>query len=304
MTTLHSRRFTAMGTVVEIRVVAEGSSRLAKRSVEHSVDAAAAWFDRVEQDCSRFDPSSELRRLCLTVNRVVKVSPLLYSAIHFALAVAAETDGAFDPTVGARMESLGFDRNYRTGDGGRSTGDSDVTWRDVSLDDATQTVVLHRPLTLDLGAVAKGLAIDLAARELSPLKNFAVDAGGDIFLGGLNDEGAPWTVAIRNPRGGVDAIDTLRVSNAAVCTSGDYERRSPSGEHHLVDPRKGESTTGIASVTAIGESAMVADALGTAAFVLGAIEGMALLERHGLDGLIVDDELRITTSGGWERHRP
>src|SRR6185295_14473435 len=122
---------------------------------------------------------------------------------------------------------------------------------------------------LDLGAVAKGLAIDLAARELTPLENFAVDAGGDLFLGGVNDEGAPWTVGIRHPRGGAAPIDSVRVSNAAVCTSGDYERRSPSGEHHLLDPRTGHPTNEVASVTTIGESAMVADALGTAAFVLG-----------------------------------
>jgi FAD:protein FMN transferase len=298
---LYSRRFAAIGTVVEIRVVAGKTGRLSRRNVEHLIDAAAGWFDRVERDCSRFDPSSELRRLCARVGEAVAVSPLLYSAVHFALAVAAETDGAFDPTIGARMEALGFDRHHRTGEQTRTEGE-DVTWRDVSFDLDGQTVMLHRPLTLDLGAVAKGLAIDLAARELAPLENFAVDAGGDLFLGGVNEIGTPWTVGIRHPRGGEAPIASVRVSNAAVCTSGDYERRSASGDHHLMDPRTGQSTRGISSVTTIGDSAMVADALGTAAFVLGAAEGIALLQRHELEGMIVDDAQRVTESDGWSRY--
>lgn len=301
MTTQLSRRFGAMGTVVEIRVIAKNEGRLARRGVERSMEAGEAWFARVERDCSRFDPASELRRLCGTVETPRRVTPLLYSAIHFALAVAQETEGAFDPTVGARMERLGFDRHHGSGRATRSSG-GDATWRDVALDDATSTVTLLRPLTLDLGAVAKGLAIDLAARELAPVENFAIDAGGDLYLGGGND-GAPWSVAIRHPRGEAHPLDTVRVSNLAVCTSGDYERRSPGGDHHIVDPRMPGSPRGVASVTVIGESAMVADAMATATFVLGPDEGLDLLERHRLEGLIATESLEVITSKGWEALR-
>ena len=76
-------------------------------------------------------------------------------------------------------------------------------------------------MTLDLGAVAKGLAIDAAARELQPFGDFAIDAGGDLYLGGRNPDGAPWSVGIRHPRLDGRLIDSLRVSNKAVCTSGD-----------------------------------------------------------------------------------
>jgi thiamine biosynthesis lipoprotein len=165
-----------MGTVVELRVSGAAGGRLSARRAEHAIEAAARWFDRVEQDCSRFDPASELRRLCATVNRPVVISPLLFGALHFAVAVARETDGAFDPTIGATMERLGFDRHHRTGKASRSTG-GDASWRDVQIDDASRAVTLSRPLTLDLGAVAKGLAMDLAARELAALDNFAIDAG-------------------------------------------------------------------------------------------------------------------------------
>ena len=65
-------------------------------------------------------------------------------------------------------------------------------WNSMRKKDDT----LHRPLTLDLGAVAKGLAVDAAARELAPFRNFAIDAGGDLYLGGCNDHGERWTVGI------------------------------------------------------------------------------------------------------------
>jgi thiamine biosynthesis lipoprotein len=88
------------------------------------------------------------------------------------------------------------------------------------------------------------------------------------------------------------------VSNAAVCTSGDYERRSPiDGRSHIVDGRTRETSDAIASVTVVATSAMVADALATAAFALGADDGRAFLEAQGVDGLLVTSSLdRIETS--------
>jgi thiamine biosynthesis lipoprotein len=149
-------------------------------------------------------------------------------------------------------------------------------------------------LVLDLGAVAKGLAVDLAARALSGMKNFAIDAGGDLYFGGHNVDGDPWSVGIRHPRNEHELFATLRVSNMAVCTSGDYERRSPNGEdggeegeHHILNPRTGASPTMVASATVVAPTAMVADALATAAFVLGPTDGLRLLNRHGVDGLLL-----------------
>ena len=96
-----------------------------------------------------------------------------------------------------------------------------------------------------------------------------------------------------------ELIDTLRVSNTAVCTSGDYERRVPDdspsldrdGEHHIIDARTGLSATTAASVTVVAPLAMVADGLATAAFVLGPTLGIELLERHGVSGMIVTPSL-------------
>jgi thiamine biosynthesis lipoprotein len=293
--------FAPMGTVVTIQVVGHGEDQEKRDARAASVARAADWFRSIEKCCSRFDPDSELRQLCEQTGVPARVSPMLFAAIQFALTVAEESDGAFDPTVGTRMEARGFDRNYQTGEttaSGIASGDG-VSWRDVLLDADAQTVTLRRPLVLDLGAVAKGLAVDVAARELEPFVNFAVDAGGDLYLGGHNERGEAWSVGIRHPREN-SLIDTMHVSNTAVCTSGDYEKRSATGAdvHHIMDARTGESAAALASVTVVAPSAMVADALATAAFALGPMKGLDFLERHGVRGLLVTPALeRFETAG-------
>jgi len=201
------------------------------------------------------------------------------------------------------------------------------SYRDVVVDEASRAVTLQRPLLLDLGAVAKGLAVDAAARELASFKNFVVDAGGDLYAAGQNPSGEPWSIGIRHPRDSANVIETLRASDFAVCTSGDYDAKSRTadGGHHILDPRGNSlrttggpaglaaaaeaarrsrrttaaggpgdpmpSATQLASVTVIASSAMVADALGTAAFVLGPIAGIELLERHDVRGIMYTPQL-------------
>ncbi|HEV8408808.1 MAG TPA: FAD:protein FMN transferase, partial [Sphingomicrobium sp.] len=171
-----------MGTLVTIHVVASG--------VETSVaiDRAFGWFHEIEQRCTRFSQSSELMQLTSQTGVPVEASAILYEAVQFALMLAEESGGAFDPTVGHRMAARGFNREHRTGEIVRTAiaPDDDVSYRDVQLDPDRRTILLRRPLTLDLGAVAKGLAVDAAARELESFKDFAIDAGGDLYLGGLN----------------------------------------------------------------------------------------------------------------------
>jgi len=283
-----------MGTLVTIEVVASAAS------VDVAIERAFGWFFEIEERCTRFNPDSELMQLTAHAGEPVEVSPILFEAVRFALTVAEESGGAFDPTVGHAMEERGFNREHRTGEIVHSSiaPDRDVSYRDVCLDPARRTITLKRPLTLDLGAIAKGLAVDTAARELAPLRDFAIDAGGDLYLGGMDVKGEPWSVGIRHPRRDGELIDTVRVSNQAVCTSGDYER----GEH-IVDPRsdpaKGRSE--VASATVIASGAMLADALATAAFVMGAEDGIRFLTRMGVEGLIVTQDLERHETRGLRR---
>ena len=288
-----------MGTFVTIHVVGANSGHKSEAESatlrEEAVERAFAWFDRVEERCSRFDSGSEVMRLAAQVGVPVPVSTLLYEAVQFALAVAEESGGAFDPTVGYAMEARGFNREYRSGreirtalDCGSTAldGGSPGSYRDVRLDPERKTITLLRPLVIDLGAVAKGLAVDLAARELFPFESFAINAGGDLYLGGRNPESEPWSIGIRHPRSDAELVEVVRVSNRAVCTSGDYERRGADGGHHILDPRTGASANGVASVTVVAPTAMLADALATAAFVLGPADGIRLFDRLGVNGLV------------------
>ena len=294
-----------MGTFVSIHVVCEGGDR-GRAMREQAVERAFDWFRRVEECCTRFEPSSELMQLTAQVGVPARVSPLLYEAVQFALAVAEESGGAFDPTVGYAMESRGFNREYRSGKVIENSLDSSrsVNYRDICLDPEAKTITLLRPLILDLGAVAKGLAVDLAARELRRFKDFAVNAGGDLYLGGCNPEGEPWSIGIRHPRNDGDLIDCLRISDRAVCTSGDYERRTSNEQgHHILNPRTSSSADEVASVTVIAPNAMLADALATAAFVLGPAGGMELFDRMGVEGLMVTPELECHATRGLSEYR-
>ena len=287
-----------MGTLVTIHVVRDSAG------ADAATDRAFGWFREIEERCTRFNLDSELMRLSAQTGVAVPVGAILYEAVRFALAVAEETDGAFDPTVGQRMHERGFNREHRTGETVQSNGacHDDVSYKDVQVDPDRRTITLCRPLTLDLGAVAKGLAVDMAARELAPFRNFAIDAGGDLYLSGHNPAGEPWLVGIRHPRAEGELIDSLRVSDQAVCTSGDYERQTAAaGEHHLLDPRTGLSPRSVASVTVLAGSAMLADALATAAFVLGPVDGIQLLDRMGVGGLMFTADLRRYETRGLPR---
>jgi thiamine biosynthesis lipoprotein len=286
-----------MGTLVTVQIVG-AEDRAAERDVV--VARALHWFDAIEACCSRFDPASELMQLTKRAGEAVPASATLFEAVRFAVAVAEETGGAFDPTIGHVMEARGFNLEHRTLDPIESgiEDDRSVSYRDVRLDAARQTITLLQPLVLDLGAVAKGLAVDAAARELAPFVDYAVDAGGDLYLAGTNVDGEPWRVGIRHPRMDGAIIDAVRVSGRAVCTSGDYERRTPDGAGHILDARTREPAAGIASVTVVADTAMLADAAATAAFAVGPAEGVRLLERLGVEGLVISSTLdRFATRG-------
>lgn len=280
-----------MDTVVTITVL----TARPESEVNEGMAQAFAAFGAVERTCSRFDEHSELRRL--EVGIPLKVSPLLFETIRFAWEVADLTNGVFDPTVGHKLEAYGFQHHYLTGNRLDSGLDATtpVSYRDVVLDEAERTILLRKPMILDLGAVAKGLAVDLAMKELSHFEGVVIDAGGDLYVKGQNERTEPWTIGIRHPLQQGETICSLRLSNVAVCTSGSYERISHVKEetHHLIHPESGRSPAELVSCTVIAPYAMMADAFSTAAFLLGPSEGIALLEQVGLDGLLITPSLEI-----------
>src|SRR5216683_7030549 len=145
--TRHDFATASMDTWVNIQVVSDQS----REAIEPTVQRALAWFETVERICTRFDPTSEVMQLLGHVGRPVHVSTLLFEVAAFALDLAKQTEGAFDPTIGATMEQLGFATNYRTGAIVNSHVAADRgDFHDVRLDRRARTILLRRQLVLDL----------------------------------------------------------------------------------------------------------------------------------------------------------
>lgn len=294
--------FICMDTIVRIRLISEKMTEDLDKSISH----AAEQFYKVERACSRFDVNSELMHLSEKTGVPVRVSPILFAAIKFAVDTAIETNGEFDPSIGRSLEKRGFNKNYLTGD--RITSDyadlEQATFRDIIVDERNRTIMTVKPLVIDLGAVAKGMAIDLAAAELKKegYVDFLINAGGDLYAAGVNEKGEPWKIGIRNPVSRNEMAGTVLLEDAAVCTSGGYERPSDvfSGEHHLLDPLSGHSPEQVLSCSVVAPFAMLADSFSTAAFILGPDAGLKKMEKMGLDCLLITQDMKLKSTNKFE----
>ncbi|RYL97970.1 FAD:protein FMN transferase [Sporolactobacillus sp. THM7-7] len=301
---VYQETFIAMDTTIMMTVVSDA----AERTIDRSVRRAARCFYQIEQVCSRFDTDSELMRASRRTGVPVRVSPILYHAMKFAVEAAAETGGALDPTIGRKMELRGFRRNYLSGKPVCSAfaENAGVTFRDLVLNDEKMEMTLKKPMVLDLNAVAKGLAVDQAAKILrnAGFLHFMINAGGDIYAAGQNERHESWTIGIRDPLDPEKLAGTVRLSDAAICTSGHYERPSPvmPGESHLLDPRSGRSPGMIVSCSVIAPFAMLADAFSTAALVMGPETGIEKLEYMCLDGLMIGCTSRRLFTKNFKEH--
>jgi FAD:protein FMN transferase len=287
-----------MDTVVTIQVI----SHKKQKKIEENVVRAFGVFRYVETVCSRFAPESEVMRLSHQVGQKVEVSPVLFEALKFSLEVAKVTNGAFDPTVGQRLETYGFNKSYLKKEATPLSPEPNapVSFRDIELDPKNRTVLLRQPLVIDLGAVVKGLAIDLAAKELGDCDGFYINAGGDIFTHGLNEKNQPWLVGIEHPTDPTQLIGTLTLTDGAVCTSGLIKRPNPTfkGKHPIIHPKTGKTPHTLLSTTVVAPFAMLADTFSTAAFIQGPKVGLHLLEKAELDGILISHDLTIRSTEG------
>lgn len=287
--------FGAMGTDVEVLVP---TGREADTSTV--VTTFAAW----ERRCSRFDPESELTRLNAHAGAPAIVSAGLFDAVAAALDAARATDGIFDPTILHRLEDLGYDRTFaaiRAGDPGGDIAGSRRpvapapwvgAWRRVRLDRPTRTIDLPAGIGLDLGGIAKGMAVDAALGALVDrgVDVAAVNAGGDLAVRGTPPDADAWWVAVETADGG----EPVAVRHGALATSSTARRRWRRGGrtlHHLVDPRTGlPSASGLVSVTAAAHTCVQAEVAAKAALVLGLADGAALLSRAGISALAIGED--------------
>ena len=268
----------------------------------------AAYTD---QEAALFDwrvPDSPVGRL--NAGQALVPPPEVSAALAVGLEVASASGGAFDLTVLPLVRLWSFDT------GGRLPLAEDiqlarrrVDWRRVSLD-AEGRYRLPEGFALDLGGIAQGAVVDLlgAWLEQRGFRQYLVEASGDILIAGTKGRKEPWTVAIKHPRNSQAFVGIVKLGEPgrklAIVTSGDYERFFEQGGkryHHILDPATGYPAMGLASVTVIAPTCTEADALSTAAFVLGPERGLALLEsRPGVEGLLITEregrlEARVTS---------
>jgi thiamine biosynthesis lipoprotein len=154
--------------------------------------------------------------------------------------------------------------------------------------------------SLDPSGVVKGWAIRNAADLIraAGVKNFYVDAGGDIQAGGVNAAGEPWTVGVRNPFAHHEIVKAIRPQGCGVATSGSYVRGQ-----HIYDPhRPGQRLEEIVSLTVIGGDVLEADRFATAAFAMGRAGIHFIEERPDLEGYAIDAAGVATRTSGFDRY--
>jgi thiamine biosynthesis lipoprotein len=279
---LYSATRLQMGTFVTIKAPNHDPERLRR-----AVSAAFERIEKIEDRLSVYRPHSELSRLNRTAgSKPSRISGELAHLIERSLHYSKGSGGAFDVTVGPliRLWKKASTRGQppaaeEISSALRSTGFKKIRLRM----DPTEIRFLAPDLSIDLGGIAKGYAVDEAALILRKkgIENALVEAGGDIYALGGRDGTRPWRVGIRDPFGGKECIEVLLLRDKAVTTSGDYERAivlKGKRYSHIIDPRTGRPAKGVSSVTVIAPSALEADALSTAISVLGVKEGLALAE--------------------------
>ena len=236
--------FRAMGTDVSVLL---DDQRTTDATADRAIDAVAGIFAAEDQRCSRFRPDSELSAVNATAGSRVTVSAQLADLVRFSLRQAAESAGLFDPTVLGAVVAAGYDRDFdEVLAGARDRLHPPVAcgrWREVELHG--RELLLPRGVGLDLGGVAKGWTVDLAAGAAvaAGVRWALVNAGGDLRIAG---DAPPVEVAIDDPGDPTSPIARLSVTEGAVATSSTMRRAWGPGAHHLIDPRTGApSDTGI-----------------------------------------------------------
>jgi FAD:protein FMN transferase len=306
----------ALGMLVQLVVTEPPCLPQARRLLE--ADLAA-----IDLACSRFRPDSEIRALQANTgqentgqaNGSQEISPLLAEAIAVALRAAELTDGDVDPTVGAAMSAIGYDRDFekiqKLGPPLAVTVRTVPGWRQVRLDGRTLT--MPEGVQLDLGATAKAWAADRSAARIAQRTGCGVlvSLGGDVAVAGPAPEGG-WRVRVQDvtgppdePPGGPYALIAIR--DGGLATSSTRARRWQRGGdvlHHILDPRTGLPAEPVwRTVSVAAGTCADANAASTAAVIRGRA-ALGWLARLGLPARLVDATGVVFTVAGWPDDAP
>ena len=293
-----------------------------KERGETAIAAAFAEVARLERILSDYDPESELSRLSAASPTVGRVGDDLWRVLELAVRLRDATDAAFDPTVGP-LTTL-WRQARRSGrmpsPEKLAVARAAVGPSTLRLEPADRSVELRVPgMRLDLGGIGMGYAADaaMAILERHGVRSAMIDASGDIVVSGPPPGRHGWRITIEalrpSERAGGDepaSTETLELADAAVTTSGDaHQAVEIDGVRysHIVDPRTGLGVVGHAAVTVIARDGTTADAVATAASVLGPAEGLRFVESlpdvAARFQRMQDGDVVVVTTAGWPTDR-
>lgn len=279
-----------MGTSVQVEVY--GGDEASRRA---GIDEAFGAMAEVDRLMSNYRDDSELS----TVNHdaasaAVPISGPLLSVLQAAERVSVASGGAFDVTVGPAVRLWGIhDHQAHLPSGAELAAVRPlVDYRNVVIDGAGRTVRFARPgVEIDLGGIAKGFAVEVAANSLRKrgLSAF-IDAGGNQFLLGLPPGKSSWAAGIRSADGGSGLLGVVDTTETSVSTSGNYANFVEiAGRRvgHIIDPRTLQPSIASLSATVVSRDATLADALSKVAFVLGPSAGLAVVDSFPGAGAVI-----------------
>ncbi len=293
-----SRRSWALGSEVSMTVVG-----LSPSVADRALDAAFRELEVVEQIMSLYRPDSQISRL--NRDRLLhRPHPYLIDVLEEAEQTARQSDGAFDVTVQSlwQLFAAGQKESCLPTASEIDAARLQVDWTKVIV--SQDRVTLLEPVTaITLNGIAQGFAAD---RAVAALRDHGVEHAlintGEIAGLGQNSNGRDWTIGIQHPRQPDAFVSVAALQNRSLATSGDYETTFSAGfsTNHIFDPRTGRSPSDLASVSIVAPTAMQADALSTAAMVLGPDRTLAMIETMpGIDALLILKQGRAIRTAGF-----
>lgn len=251
---------------------------------------------------------------------VVKLSPQMEEILTRCLEISEASDGAFDITIGsvARLWNVDEWADPPKTDSEAAyplPSESEIRekldtsgYEKVTVKD--HGIILSPGMSLDLGAVGKGIALDEILQYLKGQENVegaVISAGGSILTYGTKPDGTAWNVGIVDPMSTDQSLGILTLTGQwCVSTSGDYERYVEVDGvryHHIIDPETGyPARSRVKSVTVLTRDGFLSDALSTACFILGRDKGMELAEKYGAEALFVDQDGEVAMTEGMRQY--
>lgn len=286
-------------TVIEIRAACG----------EALLEEALALCAHYDALLGKTEPQSEVYRLNHAEGRELTVSRDLIEILQTARAVSEASHGMFDVSVGPLTALWDFKAESPSIPDAQALREAakHVDYRNIEIDAENSRVRIPAGMQLDLGGVAKGyISAKVAAflREKG-VERALINLGGNIVTLGDRPGGGPWRIGIRDPWGGpTDYIGALACTNAAIVTSGVYERGFTLGGvryHHILDPKSGMPVqSGLMQVSVHCADAALADALASAALALGPTEGLALIKSFGAEGCCIAEDGSMEFTEGFD----